>query len=273
MKDMTYFDDVTYDTLAKKYIHMDAFFQQSIKENEIYEGLEMNPRPLYLCFGDKEGIRENIEIISRFGKEELKAETIDVVFKLHPDKHLRGIILSVPGEKQPGDDLYFIVCYQDEKWKCYTCSCTKDGYALYKIEKLVKNITIKTLFGAQWPKYKQQKRHVFGFDEIPSVSELWNRIVDDYAESNAPGQVFAGYKKDTDNLFYFVGDVRIPLVTEQCIGHPYDTKEICIDGVNYLILSSADRNRIIILRSNKGKPDHIQEEDISRIQEVLKLCK
>ena len=272
MKDMTYYDNVTYDTLTGKYIRMDAFFQQSIKENEIYEGLMMNPKPLYLCFGDKTGIRENIELISRFDKEELKAETIDIEFKLNPEKHLRGIIFKVPGKKQTGDDLYFIVCYQDTKWKCYTCSLTKKGYALYKIEKLVKNISIKSLFGVEWPTHKQKRRLVSGFDKKPSVTELWNRVVDDYGESNNTGQVFVGYKKDTENMFYFVGDVEIPEVTRECIGHPYDKNEICCDGVKYLILSSADRNRIIILRSNKGKPDHIHEEDMSRIRDVIALC-
>ena len=79
MKDRLFNDETTYDSLTGKHISTDAFFQQSIKENEIYEGLKMDPGPLYYCFGDKEGIRENIEIISRFEKEELKAETIDII--------------------------------------------------------------------------------------------------------------------------------------------------------------------------------------------------
>ena len=271
MKDRLFNDETTYDSLTGKHISTDAFFQQSIKENEIYEGLKMDPSPLYYCFGDKEGIRENIEIISRFEKEELKAETIDIEFKLYPDKHLRGIFLSVPGEKQPGDDIYYIVCYQDTKWRCYTCSLTKEGYALYKVEKLVKNITIKTLFGMQWPEYKQQKRLVSGFDKRPSVSELWESIANDYDESNNAGHVFAGCNKDTGGVFYFVGDVSVPMVTMESIGHPYDTSEICCDGVDYLILSSADRKKMIILRSNNGKPDHLQEEDMSRIRDVIQL--
>ena len=273
MKDMTYYDDVTYDTLTGKYIRMDAFFQQSIKENEIYEGLKMDPRPFYFCFGDKEGIRENIEIISRFEKEELKTETIDIEFKLYPNKHLKGIILGVPGEKHLGDDIYFIVCYQDTKWNCYTCSRTKDGYALYKIEKLVKNISIKSLFGVEWPTHKQKKRLVSGFAKRPSVSELWESVADDYDQSNNSGHIFVGYNKDTGSILYFVGDVSIPMVTKESIGHPYDTSEICCNGVNYLILSSADRKKMIVLRSNKGKPDHIQEEDMPRIRDVIELCK
>lgn len=273
MKTLAYYDGVTYDSLAGKDISLDAFFQQSIKENEIYEGLQMDSAPLYLSFGDEEGIRENLEIISRFTKEELRAETIDIEFKLNPEKHLRGIFFKVPGKKQIGDDLYFIVCYQDTKWKCYTCSRTEDGYALYKIEKLVKNISIKSLFGAAWPKHKQKKQMLFSFDKALSVSELWTRITDDYDESNNSGQVFVGHNKEDGSTFYFVGDVTIPLVTKESIGHPYDKNEVCYDGVNYLILSSIDKNKMLILRSNKGKPDHIREEDMPRIQEIIRLVK
>ena len=123
--------DGSYDTLTEKYILPDCYLQQSIAECELVETMPHIVGPFDTYYGNRTAVRRKVEELSRFEKSELKMDSVDIEFRMDPEKHLSAVFFSVPGCRNVGDALYFIICRRDYGWKSFICIREKKGYSLY----------------------------------------------------------------------------------------------------------------------------------------------